>query len=311
MNRIVNVVKSYGIYFALLTLVVVFSFASEWFFTVDNLMDILVQSSLIAIAAVGQTFVILTGGIDLSVGSVVAFSSICTGMMLVSGIPIPLVIILGSLIGTLYGLVNGVLISYGKIPAFIVTLGAMSIARGGALALNSGRPISGFPPGFEKIASYSVGGIPVFVFYTLIVYVIGLIVMYKLKAGRYLFAIGGNKQATRLAGINVRRYETFAYVVAGLLSGLVGVLLTARLNYATPLSGEGYELDTIAAAVIGGTSLSGGEGGLIGTLVGALLLGTLKDGLTLLNVVSYYQEIIIGSVIIGAVFYERAKKSGE
>jgi len=305
MNKMANILKNYGIYVGFAGIVVIFSFSSEWFLDVHNIMNILVQSSLIAIIAVGQTFVILTGGIDLSVGSIVAFSSLSVGMMLVSGLPVWLVIILGALIGAGAGLVNGIVIAHGKIPAFIATLGMMSIARGGALALNKGRPVSGLPFEFEKIASTEIFGIPIFIFYMIAIYMIGYLVLYKLKLGRYFFAIGGNRKATELAGINVKKYEMSAYLISGLLAGLGGVLLTARLNYATPLSGEAYELDTIAATVIGGTSLAGGEGGLLGTLVGALLLGTLRNGLTLLNVVSYYQQIIIGCVIILAVFYDR------
>ncbi len=307
MNSLTKVLRNYGIYLGFLGIVIVFSFSSEYFLDVYNIMNILVQSSLIAIIAVGQTFVILTGGIDLSVGSTVAFSSVSTGLLLVSGTPIWLAVILGALVGAGVGLVNGIAIAYGKIPAFIVTLGMMSIAKGGALALNSGKPVSGLPFKFEAIASSDLFGIPIFVFYMAIVYVLGYIVLYKLKLGRYLFAIGGNRKSTKLAGINVKKYETYAYIISGLLAGLGGVLLTARLNYATPLSGGSYELDTIAATVIGGTSLAGGEGSLVGTLIGALLLGTLRNGLTLLNVVSYYQQIIIGAVIILAVFYDRMR----
>jgi len=309
MNKMANILKNYGIYVGFAGIVVIFSFSSEWFLDVYNIMNILVQSSLIGIIAVGQTFVILTGGIDLSVGSIVAFSSLSVGMMLVSGLPVWLVVILGTLIGAGAGLVNGIVIAYGKIPAFIATLGMMSIARGGALALNKGKPVSGLPFGFEKIASTEIFGIPIFIFYMIAIYMIGYLVLYKLKLGRYFFAIGGNRKATKLAGINVKKYEMSAYLISGLLAGLGGVLLTARLNYATPLSGEAYELDTIAATVIGGTSLAGGEGSLIGTFIGALLLGTLRNGLTLLNVVCYYQQIIIGCVIILAVFYDRFRNT--
>lgn len=308
-NILTKSLRNYGIYFGFLGVIVIFSLSSEYFLDVYNVMNILVQSSLIAIIAVGQTFVILTGGIDLSVGSTVAFSSVSVGLLLVSGVPIWLSIILGILVGAGVGLVNGVAIAYGKIPAFIVTLGMMSIAKGGALALNSGKPVSGLPFKFETIASSELFGIPIFVFYMVAVYLIGYVVLYRLKLGRYLFAIGGNRKSTKLAGINVKKYETYAYLISGILAGLGGVLLTARLNYATPLSGGSYELDTIAATVIGGTSLAGGEGSLVGTLIGALLLGTLRNGLTLLNVVSYYQQIIIGAVIILAVFYDRMRIS--
>ncbi|HOO32401.1 MAG TPA: ABC transporter permease [Thermotogota bacterium] len=307
MKKFSSILRNYGMFIGFGVIFVIFSLSSEYFLDVYNLMNILVQSSLIAIIAVGQTFVILTGGIDLSVGSIVALTSVSTGLMLTSGISIPLAIIFGVLVGLGAGLVNGITVSFGKVPAFIVTLGMMSIARGGALAMNSGKPVSGLPFEFERIASTEVFGIPIFAIYMLVIYAIGYFILYKTRLGRHIFAIGGNREATKLSGVNVPFNEMMAYAVSGLLAGLGGVLLTARLNYATPISGNAYELDTIAAVVIGGTSLAGGEGGLIGTLIGALLLGTLRNGLTLLNVVSYYQQIIIGVVIVLAVFYDRMK----
>jgi len=307
MSKLGKILRNYGMYIGFVIIVIFFSCSSEYFLDSYNLMNILVQSSLIAIIAVGQTFVILTGGIDLSVGSIVALSSVSTGLMLVSGVSIPISIILGVLVGVAAGIINGATVAYGKVPAFIVTLGMMSIARGGALALNNGRPVSGLPFQFERIASAEFFGVPIFAIYMVVIYIVGYFILYKTRLGRHIFAIGGNREATKLSGINVKKNEMSAYVISGLLAGLGGVLLTARLNYATPLSGNSYELDTIAAVVIGGTSLAGGEGGLIGTLVGALLLGSLRNGLTLLNVVSYYQQIIIGAVIILAVFYDRLK----
>ncbi len=307
MSKIGRILRNYGMYIGFGVIIIFFSLSSEYFLDVYNLMNILVQSSLIAIIAVGQTFVILTGGIDLSVGSIVALSSVGTGLMLVAGIPIWLSIILGVLIGMASGLVNGATVAFGKVPAFIVTLGMMSIARGAALALNNGKPVSGLPLEFERIASEEIFGIPIFAIYMVGIYLLGFFILYKTRLGRHTFAIGGNREATKLSGINVPKNEMMAYTISGILAGLGGVLLTARLNYATPISGNSYELDTIAAVVIGGTSLAGGEGGLIGTLIGALLLGTLRNGLTLLNVVSYYQQIIIGSVIVLAVFYDRLK----
>jgi len=307
MGKFAKILRNYGMYIGFGIIILFFSLSSEYFLDVYNLMNILVQSSLIAIIAVGQTFVILTGGIDLSVGSVVALSSVGTGLMLVAGVPIWLSIILGVLIGMGAGLVNGATVAFGKVPAFIVTLGMMSIARGAALALNNGKPVSGLPLEFERIASEEFFGIPIFAIYMIAIYLVGFFILYKTRLGRHTFAIGGNREATKLSGINVPKNEMMTYMISGILAGLGGVLLTARLNYATPISGNSYELDTIAAVVIGGTSLAGGEGGLIGTLIGALLLGTLRNGLTLLNVVSYYQQIIIGSVIVLAVFYDRLK----
>lgn len=299
--------KKFGIYLGFLIIFILFSVLSPYFFAQRNILNIIVQSAIIAIIAIGETIVILTGGIDLSVGSIVAFVSIITGMTLVAGWPIPLAIIFSIMVGVMIGLINGTIISFGKVPAFIMTLGMMSIAKGASLAANAGRPVSGLPISFQNIATTRILGIPIFVIYCIIAFTIMYIVLNKIKLGRYIYAIGGNKSAARLSGIKVKKVNTIAYVFSGLFAGIGGVLLTARLNYATPLSGEGYELDVIAATVIGGTALSGGSGNILGTLVGALMLGTLRNGLTLLNVSSFYQKIIIGTVIIAAVFVDRAK----
>jgi ribose transport system permease protein len=297
-------------YLGLAGVIIVFALLSPYFLSVPNLLNILVQSSIIAIIAAGQTCVILTGGIDLSVGSIVAFASVSAGLMMRDGMSMLVVWIIVIAIGMSIGAVNGSVISFSGVPPFIMTLGMMGIARGAALALNGGMPVSGFPPHLERIASASVMGLPVFVVYTAVVYVIMAIVLNSTKTGRYLYAVGGNKPAARLSGVNVRAVEVVAYVFSGLFAAIGGMLLTARLNYATPLAGTGYELDTVAAVVIGGTALSGGKGGVTGTLIGALMLGTLRNGLTLLNVSSYYQQITIGFVIILAVFFDKASERG-
>ena len=304
-----NLFKKYGIYFGFLFILILFSILSPHFLRSKNISNILVQSSILAIIAVGETIVILTGGIELSVGSVVAFTSLSSAFMIVEmGFPIVLGIIIALLLSGLIGLVNGVIISYGRVPPFIATLGMMSIARGGALALKSGQPISGIPLGYERLAITEIFGvIPIFILYTIFIYLLGYVFLVRTRGGRYIYAIGGNRDSARLSGVKVRVYETLAYVICGLLAGVGGILLTARLDYATPIAGIGYELDVIAATVIGGTSLAGGEGFIFGTLLGAVMIGTLRNGLTLLNVSSYYQQIIIGVVIIGAVFLDRIK----
>jgi ribose transport system permease protein len=304
-----DVFKKYGIYFGFIFIIIIFALLSPHFLKSKNISNILVQSSILAIIAVGETIVILTGGIELSVGSVVAFTSLSSAYMIVEmGFPIGLGILIALFFSGIIGLINGVIISYGRVPSFITTLGMMSIARGGALALKSGQPISGIPPGYEKLATTDLFGvIPIFIPYTIIIYFLGFLFLGKTKGGRYIYAIGGNRDSARLSGVKVRVYETLAYVICGLLAGVGGIMLTARLDYATPIAGLGYELDVIAATVIGGTSLAGGEGFIFGTLLGAVMIGTLRNGLTLLNVSSYYQQIIIGLVIIGAVFLDRIK----
>ncbi len=300
--------KTYSLYIAFLVIFVAFSVLNANFLSVNNILNIIVQSSIIAIIAVGQTMVILTSGIDLSVGSIVGAVGIGIGLIMVAGVPIPLAVLAGVVMGCVFGLINGVIISYGRVPAFIATLGMMGIARGFGLALHDGKPVAGLPATFEKIASANLGGIPSFVFYTVIIYIIMFVILERTKFGRYIYAIGGNRDAARLSGIKVKLVEMLVYLFSGLFAGLGSVLLTARLNYATPVAGTGYELDTIAAVVIGGTALSGGQGRIIGTLVGALMLGILRNGLTILNVSSFFQQIIIGTVIIVAVFADKIKE---
>lgn len=302
-----NLLEKYGIYIGFLGIFAFFCITSPNFLSQRNVFNIIVQSSVIAIIAIGETIVISTGEIDLSVGSVVALVSVALGLMLVSPMPIFLAVGLSILLGTAVGLINGLIISYGKMPSFIVTLGMMSIAKGAALMLNDGQPVASLPRGFGKIATTDIFGAPIFILYVLIAYLIMFVVLNKHRLGRYIYAIGDNQVAARLSGISVKRIKTAAFVFGGFFAGIGGVMLTARLNYATPLSGSGFELDAIAAAVIGGTALSGGKGSIVGTVVGALLLGTLKNGLTLMNVSSFFQQVIIGSVIILAVFVDKLR----
>jgi ribose transport system permease protein len=304
-----KIFQKYGIYIGFIFIFILFSFLSPYFLKGRNISNILVQSSILAIIAVGETIVILTGGIELSVGSVVALTSLTSAFAIVDmGFPVGVGIIIALILSGIIGLVNGVVVSYMHVPPFIATLGMMSIARGGALAMKSGQPIAGIPTAYENLAIYEIFNvIPIFIIYSIVVYFLGYIFLMKTKSGRYIYAIGGNRDSARLSGIKVRIYEMLAYILCGSLAGIGGILLTARLDYATPIAGMGYELDVIAATVIGGTSLAGGEGNVLGTFLGAVMIGTLRNGLTLLNVSSYYQQIIIGLVIIGAVFLDRIK----
>lgn len=307
LKRGFDAVKAYSLYLAFIVIFIVFSFLNPNFLSVNNILNIVVQSSIIAIIAVGQTMVILTSGIDLSVGSIVGAVGVGVGMLMVAGVPIHLALVLGILLGGVFGAINGLIISYGRVPAFIGTLGMMGIARGIALAAKNGEPVSGLPKAFELIASTRIAGIPSFVFYVIIIFIVMFIVLERTKFGRHIYAIGGNRDAARLSGVNVKVVETLVYIFSGLFAGIGAILLTARLNYATPTAGNSYELDTIAAVVIGGTALSGGQGKIVGTLVGALMLGILRNGLTILNISSFYQQIIIGAVIIIAVFADKIK----
>jgi ribose transport system permease protein len=304
-----NYISDYGIYFGFFIIFLIFSFISPSFFSTSNIFNIVIQSAIISIIAIGENIVITSEGIDLSVGSIAAFVSIAIGLMMVDlGLAVPIAILLSILLGALLGFLNGFVTAYGKVPAFITTLGMMSIARGGALALNGGRPVSMLPRSFGSVASADIFGIPIFIVYVAVLYALMYILLTKNKLGRYIYAIGDNSEAARLSGIKVKVVRTSAYIFSGVFAAIGGIMLTARLNYASPTAGSGFELDAIAAVVIGGTALSGGKGSLLGTLVGGLILGTLRNGLSILNVPGFYQQIIIGLVIILAVYFDKLKK---
>ena len=300
--------RRYGTVLGLVFLSAVLWALTPHFLTVSNLLNIAQQTSINAIVAAGMTFVIISGGIDLSVGSIVALSGVALGTLLQAGQPGIVAVIAAVAVGIASGLINGLLVSFGRLPPFIATLGMMSVARGSALVLTEGRPISGFSEGFRWVATGSLGPIPAPVIITLVVYAIAHVVITRTTFGRYVYAIGGNEEATRLSGVAVRFHKTAIYAVSGLMSAVAAVVLTARLNSAQPIAGMMYELDAIAATVIGGTSLMGGEGSLFGTLVGALIMGVLRNGLNLLGVSSFLQQIVIGGVIVGAVLVDTLLK---
>ncbi len=287
---------------------VVCSILGRDFLTVSNIQNIISQSAVIAIIAIGASMIILTGGIDLSVGSIVGFVGIFGGMLLKDGVPLIIAMLLCILAGAVFGLVNGLFVSYGKVPAFIVTLGMMQIIRGLTKVLTGGMPVSGFDEALSNITGIQIFGVPIVVLYVFILYAIMAFVMGKTKFGRRIYAVGGNRNAAKLSGVKINKIETATYVLAGIFSAIGGILLLSRLSYADPNAGSGYEMDAIAAVVIGGIALSGGKGNILNTLVGALILGMLKTGLQILNVATHYQTIIIGVVIILAVFFDKAKE---
>lgn len=300
--------RQLGTFIGLIAIILIFSFWTPYFFTVPNLLNVAQQTTINAVIAVGMTYVIITAGIDLSVGSIMAFSGVVLASLLKADQPLLVAILGGLLVGAASGFVNGILISYGKLPPFISTLGLMSVARGAALLYADGRPISGFKENFRFIANGEILHIPFPIIIMIIIYLIGHFVLTRTKLGRYTYATGGNERAAILSGVNVKYIKIVVYSLCGLLSGAAGVLLTARLNSAQPIAGIMYELDAIAAVVIGGTSLMGGEGKLTGTLIGALIMGALRNGLNLLDVSSFIQQIVIGSVIICAVLIDMALK---
>lgn len=300
--------RQFGTFLGLLAIIIIFSWWTPYFFTVSNLLNVAQQTTINAIIAVGMTYVIITAGIDLSVGSIMAFSGVVLASLLKADQPMVIAVMGGLLVGAVCGFINGMLISYGKLQPFISTLGLMSVARGAALLYTDGRPISGFDQDFRFIATGEILHIPLPIFIMIAIYLIGHFVLTKTKLGRYTYATGGNEQAAILSGVNVKYIKIVIYSLCGLLSGAAGVLLTARLNSAQPIAGIMYELDAIAATVIGGTSLMGGEGKLTGTLIGALIMGVLRNGLNILDVSSFIQQIVIGSVIICAVLIDMSLK---
>nr|WP_300144790.1 ABC transporter permease [Propionicimonas sp.] len=288
----------------LAALCIVLAIVSPTFRTEQNLINILQQVTINAIVAVGMTLVIFTGGVDLSVGSVVGFTGIVMGMMIVNNGISPLIAVpVGILIGAACGFVNGILISRLKLQPMIATLAMMSMARGAALTLAQGRTITGYSPEFNWIGQGTIPGtdIPVQILLMLALYVgIWYLMKYR-KTGRYIYAIGGNEEATRLSGINVVKFKTLTYVLSGTLAALASFVLVAKLNSAQSIAGQDYELDAIASAVIGGASLLGGSGNVWGTLMGAIIIGVIRNGLNLLNVDSNLQKLILGIIILIAI----------
>ncbi|MDW5417835.1 ribose ABC transporter permease [Iodobacter sp. CM08] len=295
---------------ALLLISSVLSVMSRDFLTVNNLLNVLRQVSINALIAFGMTFVILLGGIDLSVGAVLALSSIAIASMMAAGMDPILATLCGVLAGAALGAVNGLIISRGKVAPFIATLGTMTVFRGLALVASDGRPITGFNSDFFAMlgGGYIANLIPVPVITTTLAFVALWFVLKKTVFGRHVYAVGGNEEASLISGVKVNRVKLWVYTLSGGLSALAGIILTSRLNSAQPNAGMGYELDAIAAVVLGGTSLSGGRGWIVGTLIGAVLIGVLNNGLNLLSVSSFYQQVIKGSVILLAVLLDRSAK---
>lgn len=286
----------------LVLLAVFLSFASPYFLEARNLINLARQISLYAIIAAGMTFVILTGGIDLSVGSIVAVTGTFIAGFIKSGIPILPAILLGIGIGVLFGLFNGFIVANTRIPAIIVTLATMSIGRGTALLYSNGYPISGLPDSFKTLGRGYLGPLPIPVYIMIIIFILAYVILNKTRFGRHVYALGGNEETVRLSGINIRKLKMKVYIISGLMASISGLILASRLGSGQPLAGDGWELDAIAAVVVGGTDIAGGRGTIIGTLIGAFVIGVLNNGLNLLNVSAYLQLVVKGFVIIGAVF---------
>ncbi|AGV19899.1 MULTISPECIES: ribose ABC transporter permease [Vibrio] len=297
---------------ALIFLIVVVSFLNPNFFTVDNILNILRQTSVNAIIAVGMTLVILTAGIDLSVGSVLALCGAFAASMIALEVPVLVAVPTALVAGAALGAISGIIIAKGKVQAFIATLVTMTLLRGVTMVYTEGRPIStGFTDTADAFAWFGTGyalGIPVPVWLMVVVFAAAWYLLNHTRFGRYVYALGGNESATRLSGINVDRVKIGVYAICGMLAALAGIIVTSRLSSAQPTAGMGYELDAIAAVVLGGTSLMGGKGRIMGTLIGALIIGFLNNALNLLDVSSYYQMIAKAVVILLAVLVDNKNK---
>ena len=304
-------IAKYGVVFGLFIIVLYFTIMKANFLTLDNIFNMLRQTSINGFLAIGMTFVVLTGGIDLSVGSIVGASGIFAALAARQEVGQPWIfaVFVGLGVGLLLGTVNGIIISYLKVPAFIATLGMLSIARGVTFMASDAKPVPGLSSGFLKIGGGSIFIIPIPIIILAVVLVIGYIVLYKTRYGRYVYATGGNVVSARISGIDVKKINCSVYMISGLLAGVAGVILTSRVTSGLSQSGTGYEVDAIAAAVIGGNSLSGGRGRLWGTIIGFLIMGVVNNGLDMMAVSSYWQLVIKGSIIIGAVMLDSLNES--
>nr|WP_223203981.1 ribose ABC transporter permease [Alicyclobacillus suci] len=305
----VNVIKKYrlGPLIGLVLIFIVMSILSNQFLTFSNLRNVALQTTVNALLGVGMTFVILTSGIDLSVGSTLALSAVISSGLMVAHVNVFLACIVGIVVGAAGGALNGLLVSYGRLAPFIVTLGTQQLFRGLTEVYTHGMPIFNLPNSFSNLGTGLIAGIPIPVVIAAVVFIVGWIVLKKTVVGRKIYALGGNEKVAQLAGVKVNRYLVWVYVVAGVLAAFAGLILTSRLGTAEPTAGTGYELDAITAVVLGGTSLVGGEGSIIGTLVGALILGVIDNGLNLLNVNSFWQDAVKGLIILVAILLDRKK----
>ncbi|HCN59894.1 MULTISPECIES: ABC transporter permease [Mammaliicoccus] len=296
-------------FIGLILLIVVISIMNSAFLDLSNLLNLLRQVSINGLIAFGMTFVILTGGIDLSVGSILALSSAFTAILITSGLDPIVALIVGVLGGFLLGVFNGILVTFGSMAPFIATLATMTIFRGLTLVVTDGNPITSLGDSymFQLFGKGYFFGIPVPAVTMIIVFIVLAIILQKTTFGRHTYAIGGNEVASKISGIKVNRVKILIYGISGLMSALAGAILTSRLNSAQPTAGTSYELDAIAAVVLGGTSLTGGKGRIVGTLIGVLIIGVLNNGLNLLGVSSFYQQVVKGIVILIAVLIDRKK----
>lgn len=300
--------QAIGILIALLLMIVILSIATPYFLVPDNILSVIRNFSFVAIMAIGEMIVIITAGIDLSVGSVLGLTSCVVALCLQAGLSSPLSVAAGVSLGIFIGFLNGLLITRLKLPPFIVTLGMLSIARGVAYIITNGWPVSGFSKEYMFLGQGRLGFIPFPIIIMILLAAAGAIFLNTTKWGRWIYAIGGNEISTHLSGVPVNKVKILAYTISGFTAAVSGVLLIARLGVAQPTGGLSYELDVIAAAVIGGTSLMGGAGTVTGLLIGAAIMGVLRNGLVLLGVSASWQQVALGLIIVLAVALDQIRK---
>lgn len=304
-KRIKSILGSYAIIFVLVALIIIFALASNRFLLPDNIFNILRQVSIVGIISVGMTFVVLTGGIDLSCGSIVGFACVGAALLMTKASMNPvLASILMCLLGTVLGLVNGFFIAQLNVPPFIATLGMMTSIRGIAYIITGGLPVFGFNPAFTKLGQGYLGVVPIPVLIMIVVFAFGIVFLSKTRVGRHIYGVGGNEEASRLSGVNVKRIKYMVYGISGFMSALAGVVLLARVNSGQPNAGTGYEMDVITAVVLGGVSMSGGQGKIGMVVVGVLIMGILTNGMTMLAINEYVQQFVKGLVLVAAVAFD-------
>lgn len=304
-------IRDAGTLLGLVAIVIVFSVLSPNFLTEPNILNILQQSSINACVALGMTLVIIAGGIDLSVGPTAAIAAVSVAVLMAMGVPIALAIPIALLFGMAAGTINGALVAFGGLQPFIVTLGTLSLYRAISLIYTGGNPIFGIPPAYRALTNSSIMGVPNPVVIVAVLAVTVWVVLNKTPLGEYFLAVGGNQEASRIAGVPVSLTKIASYVISGGLASVAGLILVGRLGAADPTLGNLWELDAIAAAAIGGASLMGGKGSIVGTLLGAVILGSLRNGLTLLNVQAFYQLLATGIIILVAMLIDRATRGRE
>ena len=304
-NKAKMILGKSGIYIVFGVIFIVLSIVNSAFFTKNNILNIVKQGSIVSIVAIGQTMCLITGGMDLSSGSIMALAGVTSASFgMIDNTNYSMVLLMALGVGTICGLINGMIVAYGNVPAFITTLGMQQVVRGMALLITNAKPVFGLSDTYTFLGNGKIFGVPVLAIVMLIVTVIFEFLLSCTKFGRHIYAVGGNELSAHISGLNVRKIKLLVYSCTGLLTGLAGLLLAGRIKSGTPTMGEGYELDAIAGAVIGGVSTTGGIGTVYGAVIGSLLMTMISNGLDLLNVTAYYQQIVKGAIIVLTVFVD-------